>query len=53
MKRDEMEVHVILKGDFYSLNTHCSTIKEAIELGGVIERRSQIKSWWKERKHKT
>lgn len=30
------EVHVILKGDCYSMNTYCSTLKE------------DVSDWWKE-----
>lgn len=40
------EVHVILKGDFYSMNTYCRTLKEFLEKSHL--KRSDILDWWKE-----
>jgi hypothetical protein len=40
------EVHVILKGDCYSMNTYCSTLKEFLEMRHL--KRSDVSDWWKE-----
>lgn len=40
------EVHVILKGDCYSMNTYCSTLKEFLEMRHL--NRSDVSDWWKE-----
>ena len=40
------EVHVILKGDCYSMNTYCSTLKEFLEMRNL--KRSDVSDWWKE-----
>lgn len=40
------EVHVILKGDCYSMNTYCSTLKEFLEIRNL--KRSDVSDWWKE-----
>ena len=44
------EVWVRLKGSFYAFNTHCSTLKEAMETYPIMEKRSWIAEWWKENK---
>lgn len=41
-----MEVHIRLKGNFYSFNTHCKTLKEAIQVYRL--KRSWVAEWWKE-----
>lgn len=43
-----MEVHVRQKGDFFSWNTHCKTLKEAMETYPSISKRNKIAEWWKE-----
>lgn len=40
------EVHVILKGDCYSMNTYCSTLKEFLEMRNL--KRSDVSDWWNE-----
>nr|WP_294724045.1 hypothetical protein [Prevotella sp.] len=40
------QVIVRLKGDFYSMNTYCSTLKEYLEKRNL--KRSDIAEWWKE-----
>lgn len=40
------EVHVILKGDCYSMNTYCSTLNEFLEMRHL--KRSDVSDWWKE-----
>lgn len=40
------EVHVILKGDCYSMNTYCSILKEFLEMRNL--KRSDVSDWWKE-----
>ena len=47
MARNNEEVWVIPKGSFYAFNTHCGTLKEAMQTYPSIERRSMISSWWK------
>lgn len=42
------EVHVRLKGSFGSINTHCATLKEAMETYPMLAKRSWIAEWWKE-----
>lgn len=43
-----MEVHVRQKGNFYCWNTHCKTLKEAMETYPSIAKRSWIAEWWKQ-----
>jgi len=43
-----MEVHIRLKGSFYSFNTHCKTLKEAMQTYPSCAKRSWIAEWWKE-----
>ena len=43
-----MEVYVRLKGSFYSWNTHCGTLKEAMSTYPILAKRSWIAEWWKE-----
>ena len=40
------EVHVILKGDGYSMNTYCSSLKECLDMRHL--RRIDVSDWWKE-----
>ena len=40
------QVIVRLKGDFYSMNTYCSTLKEFLEKRNL--KRSDVAEWWKE-----
>lgn len=40
------QVKVRLKGDFYSMNTYCRTLKEYLEKTGL--KRSEVAEWWKE-----
>ena len=40
------EVHVILKGDCYSMNTYCSILKGFLEMRNL--KRSDVSDWWKE-----
>ena len=42
------EVWVRLKGNFFSFNTHCSTLKEAMETYPQCNKRSWIAEWWKQ-----
>lgn len=42
------EIHVRLKGSFYSFNTHCSTLKDAMATYPMLAKRSLIAEWWKE-----
>lgn len=42
-----MEIHVRQKGCMYSWNTHCKTLKEAMETYPQIAKRSWIAEWWK------
>lgn len=42
------EVHIRLKGDLYSFNTHCATLKEAMQTYPMCAKRSWIAEWWKE-----
>lgn len=42
-----MEVHVRQKGNSYSWNTHCRTLKEAMQTYPSIAKRSWIAEWWK------
>lgn len=44
-KKEEKEVWIRLKGAFYSMNTYCKTLKEAMETHGF--KRSDIAEWWK------
>ena len=37
------EVHVILKGDCYSMNTYCSTLKEFLEMRNL--KRSDVSDY--------
>ena len=47
LKRKIMkQVIVILNGDFYSMNTYCSTLKEFLEKRNL--KRSDVAEWWKE-----
>lgn len=41
-------VHVRLKGNLYSFDTHCETLKEAMEKLPMCRKRSWIAEWWKE-----
>ena len=41
------EVHVLLKGSVYSWNTHCKTLKEAMQTYPSLAKRSWIRDWWK------
>ena len=43
------EVHVRLKGNLNSFNTHCSTLKEAMEIYPMLAKRKWIAEWWKEK----
>ena len=42
------EVCVRLKGNLLSFNTHCSTLKEAMETLPQCSKRSWITEWWKQ-----
>ena len=42
------EVWVRLKGNFFSFNTHCFTLKEAMETLPQCSKRSWIAEWWKQ-----
>lgn len=42
------EVWVRLKGNLLSFNTHCSTLKEAMETLPQCSKRSWIAEWWKQ-----
>ena len=42
----DKEVHVILKGDCYAMNTYCNTLKEFLEMRNL--KRSDVSDWWKE-----
>lgn len=48
MKARNKEVIVRQKGSLYSFNTHCKTLKEAMETYPMISKRSYIAEWWKE-----
>lgn len=48
MAKKIKEVIVRQKGSSYSFNTHCKTLKEAMETYPMISRRSYIAEWWKE-----
>ena len=41
-------VHVRLKGNLYSFDTHCETLKEAMATLPICKKRSWIAEWWKE-----
>lgn len=41
-------VHVRLKGNLYSFDTKCKTLKEAMETFPMLAKRSWIAEWWKE-----
>lgn len=41
-------VHVRLKGNLYSFDTHCKTLKEAMATLPICQKRSWIAEWWKE-----
>lgn len=43
------EVHVRLKGSLYGFNTHCKTLKDAMQTYPMLAKRSWIAEWWKER----
>lgn len=45
--RNKPEVWVQLKGSFYSFNTHCHTLKEAMATYPILAKRSWIDGWWK------
>ena len=40
------QVIVRLKGDFYNMNTYCSTLKDFLEKRNL--KRSDVAEWWKE-----
>lgn len=40
------EVHIRLRGDLYSQNTHCATLKDAMKKYRL--KRHWIADWWKE-----
>ena len=42
-----MEIWIRLKGSFYGFNTHCSTLKEAMNTYPSCAKRSWIAEWWK------
>lgn len=42
------EVHVRLKGSLFSFNTHCKTLKDAMETYPQLVKRRWIAEWWKE-----
>ena len=42
------EVWVRPKGTLYGFNTHCETLKEAMETYPSIRERKMIAEWWKE-----
>lgn len=39
-------VKVRLKGDFYTMDTYCRTLKEFLEMRNL--KRSDVAEWWKE-----
>lgn len=48
MKREGTEIHLRLKGNFFSENTHCETLKEYLDLHPG-RRRSDIAEWRREK----
>lgn len=44
-KKVKKTIKVILKGDFYSSDTYCYTLKEFMELHHL--KRSNIKEWYR------
>ncbi len=45
--KESKEVWVRFKGSIYGINTHCSTLKEAMETYPMCSKRSYIAEWWK------
>ena len=45
--KQKKEVWVRLKGNPFSFNTHCATLKEAMETLPLCYKRSWIAEWWK------
>ena len=43
---DNQVVHIRLKDSFYSFNTHCETLKEAMKTYPSCKKRSYIAEWW-------
>lgn len=39
-------ISVRLKGSFYCFNTHCYTLKQAMETYPMCAKRSSIAEWW-------
>ena len=44
--KEKQTIKVQLKGDFYTMDTYCHTLKEFMESRHI--KRSQIKAWYKE-----
>ena len=42
-----MSVNIRLKGSLYSFDTHCRTLKEAMQTYPICAKRSRIAEWWK------
>lgn len=47
MSDTKKEVWVRLKGNPFAFNTHCKTLKEALECQPLCRKRSWIAEWWK------